>query len=358
MSDIHLDHYFSQRQIELDPAQQTLTANLERLLNDALKRPRRFSFLKRRSPRGAYVRGLPGRGKTMIMDAIFAACGTQAKRIHYHQFLRDLHLNLNRSEHRNSEFLVPLAEKVARQCRVFCLDEFHLHDAGDARLMERFLQVLFDERVFVVLTSNYEPEKLLPDPFQHHHALGTIAVIRRHMDELLLEGPQDYRYRHESGQRHYVSPNGDSADQLLREILKNRGIASAKADVLLKLSDRSITALSCSDTHVWFRFADLCGGARSHLDYLEMTERWPIIVVTGVEAEALQQPSILRRFIWLVDVLYDRRKTLLLSSDLPIETMLSDPALQEDALRTLSRLTEMQTSDFSEATTLSTGLLE
>jgi cell division protein ZapE len=280
---------------------------------------------------------------------LFARAVLPAQRIHYHQFLRDLHRGLARADGVHPDYLRTLARRVAQPCRMFCLDEFHLHDVADTILMERFLSVLLEQGVLVILTPNYAPEQLLPDPNLHRYALSVIALIQRYMSILHLNGDKDCRCREGEALRQYLVPCGADTDQRLRRLLAELGQSVPAEAAVVRLSDRPVQARAVGDDCVWFDFDPICTRPRSHLDYLEISERWKVVVVSDNRQAQLNKADGLRRFIWLVDVLYDRRQRLLLVPERPIETMLRQVVLSVDTRRTLSRLAEMQTASFAAA---------
>lgn len=282
--DATLTQHFAERSVALDVDQNRAALVLDELYRQAL---RQGTWLRRAMPMGAYLWGDPGRGKTMLMDGLFAQAGLPAHRIHYHQFLRDLHRGLARADDAHADKLSALARQVAKQCRIFCLDEFHLHDVADAILMERFLGVLLGQRVLVILTSNYAPQKLLPDPRLHQYALRVIALIERHMSVLHLNGDKDYRYREGQALRQYLDPCGADAEQRLRSLLTDLGQANPADAAAVRLSDRAVPARAAGDDCVWFDFDAICLGPRSHLDYLEISERWNAVVVSNIRQAQL-----------------------------------------------------------------------
>ena len=340
---------FAQRGVLLDPGQRRAADALDALCLQP--RPAAGWLRRQQGPAGAYLWGEPGRGKTMLMDGLFALSTQPAQRIHYHQFLRDLHRGLAQAGGEHANYLPALAKRVAGQSRLFCLDEFHLHDIADAILMERFLTVLLEERVQVILTSNYAPEQLLPDPQLHRYALRVIALIQQHLAVLHLDGAQDYRYREAASAEHYLHPCDADAEQGLRRLLREDGLQLTDGGGV-SLSGRPLPTRAQGPGCVWFDFDAICLGPRSHLDYLEISERWHTVIVSDIAQAQLNKADGLRRFIWLVDVLYDRRQRLLLISERPIETMLREVALSVDTHRTLSRLAEMQSASFAAATAI------
>lgn len=340
-----LTDYFAENNAVLDASQLNVATALEALYRQAQRST--GWLLQRPSPIGAYLWGRPGRGKTMLMDALFSRSTMPARRTHYHQFLRDLHQELALSNEGRADHLRALASRVAEQCRLFCLDEFHLHDVADTILMERFLTVLLEHGVLVVLTSNYAPRQLLPDPLLHRHALGLIALVERNMTVLNLDSDTDYRYRVRATLPQYLHPCGDAANESLRRLLTELGSTPNAEPNIVHLCDRPVPACDVGEHYIWFSFDVICVGPRSHLDYLEVSERWDIVVVADIRQCQMQNTDALRRFIWLVDVLYDRRRRLLLASELPIDTMLSEAAPHVDMQRTQSRLAEMRSASFT-----------
>lgn len=335
-------HYFQQRNIVLDAMQQQVVSTLEQLIGLP---EQKLSVHRRASSAGLYLWGEPGRGKTMLMDALSVLTSPQSLRIHYHLFLRDLHASLAQAHGNRDDHLAVLAADTAREYRVFCLDEFHLHDIADTILMERFLRVLLREGVLVILTSNYQPEQLLPDPLFHERALPTIALIREHMAVMHLDGNKDYRYRSAERLPHYLSPCSENNQQQLMALLEQEE-SKLQLQQAVTLCGRKVMAEAVGQHAVWFRFDTLCLGPRSHLDYLDLADRWNTIVVSDIHQAGLDKPDGLRRFIWLVDVLYDRRLQLYLTSQDDIAQMLQQVPIPGDMPRTLSRLAEMQSAGF------------
>ncbi|MGB1092967.1 MAG: cell division protein ZapE, partial [Oceanobacter sp.] len=226
-----LQTYFAKLDVTLDAAQHKASLALEHLLHlhqstDSGNRKRRW--WKRPQHTGAYLWGEPGRGKTMLLDAMFACllgeAGTRegtGKRVHYHQFLRELHQKM--SQNRGKDYLLTIADELASSCSVFCLDEFHVHDVADVVLLQRFIEALLKRHVLVVLTSNYPPEDLLPDPNKHERALPLIAMLKKHLQVIELDGDRDYRQRNEAPLPHYLSPVDDSTDAQLLDLLDQYG---------------------------------------------------------------------------------------------------------------------------------------
>lgn len=357
MSRVSLLQYFQDQAVVLDQHQQAAAQTLDQLQQQALRPRRKLALLRRRPLRGAYLWGEPGRGKTLLMDALFAQFPLPCRRLHYHHFLRELHRGMSRPGG-GADYLVTLAHEVAASCWMFCLDEFHVHDGADAVLLERFLAVLLKQQVFVVLTSNYAPANLLPDPDQHHKAARIIALIDRHFDELHLNGERDYRRRGGDASVQYLAPADDVSDHRMLALLASAGQSLLLQDAVVRLSGRTVPVRAVGDGVVWFDFAAICIGPRSHLDYLEVAERWSQVVLSGIHRHLLYQPDALRRLIWLVDVLYEHHHRLWLISEEPILELLADEALEADTVRLVSRLMEMQLLAFTGAAgSARTGLL-
>ncbi len=363
-----ITEYFHRHNIQPDPAQQQVCESLSMLMKRASsQRAGGIGRLLSKRMKSAYVWGRPGRGKTMLMDALVATSGPQVRRVHYHNFLRDLHEGMNANIGK-TDYLAMMANELADSCEVFCLDEFHLHDVADVILFERFLKVLLERQVFVVLTSNYPPDDLLPDPDVHHRALNCIAMIHQHFEVMTLNGERDYRYRNlgravEDWPEFYLAPVSLTADQAIANTL-NCSLPDAPTAREIPLRNRTMPVRLCrpradeyqsvesganetedisnNEGLVWLDFEATCAGPRSHLDYLQLVEAFDTLVLTGIFHKQLENPNTLRRFIWLVDVAYEYRRRLFISSEVPILELLENPAFEEDTSRLISRLVEMK----------------
>jgi len=299
---------------------------------------------------GAYLWGQPGRGKTMLMDSMFKTFDLPKRRIHFHEFLREINHHLVEHTAMTPDRLRSVSRHWIGNTRLLCFDEFHVHDIADAILMGRFLEIAVDMGVRVVLTSNYAPLNLFPDQEFHHRFLPTISLIETRFYVIHLDGARDYRYDQSvAADQRFLHTSDAQANELIARILQEGYPDIEVQPQTLLLSNRPIPARAACANAVWFDFFHLCMGNRSHLDYLEIAERWRTVAVSNIQRCRLLNPDALRRFIWLIDILYDRKIKLLLSSEMPIDELLADVLdSKHDLCRTRSRLQEMQSIHFAQ----------
>ena len=347
----YLEPLLAKRHSTLDHAQ---SAALDRLqeLSDELARYKaaRQSTLQRifappEVPRGVYLFGGVGRGKSFLMDAFCAAVPLRRKtRVHFHAFMRDVHQDL-RAHAKTVDPLAAVAARIAHRHRLVCFDEFHVSDVADAMILGRLLGALFERGTVFVMTSNYHPDTLYPDGLQRQKLLPTIALMKRWLDVVEVDGGVDYRLRElEHGQCYYVGAPGAADAKLgaLYERTRPGGDESPR----LEIESRTFRAKRRGGGVVWFDFASLCEGPRSQLDYLELARRFAVVIVSDVPRLTPDMGDAARRFTWLVDVLYDHRVKLLLSAAVPAEELYRDGPNSQDFPRVVSRLMEMRTHDY------------
>jgi cell division protein ZapE len=339
------------RSIALDPSQLVALGRLERLADEfaAFVRARR-SLLRRWfnppiPPRGIYLWGGVGRGKSFLMDAFYAAVPLRRKtRVHFHAFMKGVHDELRTLTHAVDP-LAAVAGRIARRYRLVCFDEFHVSDVADAMILGRLLAALFTRGVVFVMTSNYRPDDLYPNGLQRERLLPTIALLEEWLDVIEIDDGTDYRLReleHESC--YYVAPAGKADADL--SALFDRMRHGPDEDRLLTVEGRTLKAKRRAGAVVWFSFAALCEGPRSQVDYLELARRFAVVIVSDVPRLSPDMGNAARRFTWLVDVLYDHRVKLLVSAAVPApELYLEGPNSREFA-RTVSRLIEMRTREY------------
>lgn len=344
------------RGIVLDAAQ---VAALERLqeLDDALTRFReaRQSRLVRlfnppALPRGLYLFGGVGRGKSFLMDAFFARVSVRRRiRVHFHAFMKSVHDELAtlRSE---ADPLKTVAARIARKYRLVCFDEFHVSDIADAMILGRLLRFLFDSGVVFVMTSNYEPDALYPNGLQRERVLPAIDMLKAALDVVEVDAGSDYRLRALEQLTTWHQPLGAASEQAL-EAAFERMKSGPEAPPALLIEGRTIKARRVAGGTAWFEFSALCGGPRSQVDYLEIARRFHTVLISGIPELRAELADQARRFTWLVDVFYDCRVKLIASAAAPADRLVTaampgrETAAREFA-RTASRLTEMRTHDY------------
>ncbi len=341
----------ARRAVTLDRAQEAALARLERLYDELIAfRNARRSLLRRwlnppELPRGVYLHGGVGRGKSFLMDAFFTTLPYRRKaRVHFHAFMKAVHDDL-RGLARMEDPLAAVAARIARRNRVICFDEFHVSDVADAMILGRLLTALFDRGVVFVMTSNYRPDDLYPNGLQRHAILPTIALLKERLDIVEIDAGIDYRLRALEHSKAYIVAAAGSADAELSALFERMRSAADDAPGLT-IESRTLKARRRAGSVVWFDFTTLCEGPRSQLDYLELARRFAVVIVSGVPRLTPDMANAARRFTWLVDVLYDHRVKLLVSAAVPeAELYVAGPNSHEFA-RTVSRLVEMRTREY------------
>ena len=337
-----------------DQAQAGAIARLERMREELLAfKARRSNRLKKlivhpEVPRGVWLHGGVGRGKSFLMDCFFAAVPYRRKlRLHFHEFMRGVHRELDELKG-TQDPLEALARRVAKRYRLICFDEFHVADIADAMILERLMRGLFNNGVTFVITSNYAPDALYPEGLHRDRVLPAIALLNEQLDVLSVDAGVDYRQLTVAGVRAYLSPAGKDADQALLRMYCSLA-QSHDEDPWLVIENRRVHARRRCEGVVWFDFDTLCGGPRSQNDYLALASRFNTVIVSNVPRMDASMSSPARRFVWLVDVLYDQRVKLLISAQCPPEELYTEGALAGEFARTVSRITEMQSREYLEA---------
>jgi cell division protein ZapE len=291
---------------------------------------------------GVYCYGLPGRGKSLVVDTVFELANCRKRRLHFHEFLREMNQRLVNAP-RGDDRLGAVSREWLDGTELLCFDEFHVHDIADAFLMGRFLDTAISLGTRIVLTSNYAPDMLLPDPEFHERFLPTIEQIERRFAVIHFDGARDYRFGGEKPEvPRFFAPLDTSSEDALRHIFKRHEGSRSVAPVTLKAAGRPLAARAAGAALLWADFESLCVASRSHLDYLDLAEQWHGLILDNLHTGWLAQAHTLQRLIWLIDIFYDRKRALFIASDQPLDAALIGLEGAHDLSRTLSRLAEMQ----------------
>lgn len=346
-----LDAELARRHVVADAAQRGALERLIRLAGELARfRSARQSTLKRLFappdvPRGVYLWGGVGRGKSMLMDAFFDVVPIKRKtRVHFHAFMRDVHAELATLAH-EADPLAIVAARIARRWRLVCFDEFHVSDVADAMILGRLLMHLFKHGVVFVMTSNYEPGTLWPNGLNRQRFLPTIALLREWLDVIEVDGGVDYRLRTLSQAQSYYVPAGKAADAAMSAVF-DRLARRADDDPVLDVDGRRLVARRRAGSVAWFEFATLCDGPRSQRDYLDIAQRYAVVLLSGVPRMDADSADRARRFIWLVDILYDHHVKLIASAAAPAAELYVEGPNAAEFTRTASRLAEMRSRDY------------
>ncbi len=334
-----------------DPAQLHAVAALQRCQDEwAAYKSRRGNALTKMLvrppiPRGVYMHGGVGRGKSFLMDCFFQAVPlTRKTRLHFHEFMREVHRELQELKGTVNP-LDELGKRIARRFRLICFDEFHVADVTDAMILHRLLDSMFANRVSIVTTSNFEPDALYPNGLHRDRILPAIALLKARLEVINVDNGTDYRRRTMEHIQLYHTPLGEPADAALERSFSE--LAEARdEDPVLHIEHRELRSVRRAGGVVWFDFRTLCGGPRSQNDYLEIAQQFHTVILSNVPQMPPRLASEARRFTLLVDVLYDRRVKLIMSAAVPADELYTEGPLAHEFPRTVSRLQEMQSADY------------
>ena len=303
-------------------------------------------------PRGVYLWCGVGRGKSFLMDSFYRSVTVVRKRrVHFHHFMREIHRELD--EVKGTEDPIgEVAARTAKRYRLICFDEFHVSDIADAMILGRFLAQVMERGVVFCMTSTYSPAPLSPTGPQRERFMPTIELIKSRMEVVEVDPGTDYRRRALEQVRVYHMPLDDAAEAALERIFANLKDVEEETHPL-DVEGREIPYRKRAGGLVWFDFAVLCGGPRSYTDYVDLTRRFHTVILSGIPRISAANADSARRFTWLVDIFYDERIKLICSAaTVPEELYIAGPAGETASVefaRTVSRLAEMQSSDYLQA---------
>ena len=316
-----------------DPAQARAIAELNRLYFALIEgsKSRLFSFKRARAPKGVYLYGGVGRGKTYMMDLFYHALPLKQKmRMHFNRFMESVHKHLNTFQGQKDP-LQKVAARVAKQTKVICFDEFIVEDIADAMVLGQLFTELFALGVCLVATSNRAPDDLYKDGLKRDRFLPAIAQIKQNTQVLNVDSGIDYRVLGDAAQVHLGC-------QDLAEAFDAACQDEPLCDRALIINNRKIEAVKACSRAVWFEFQVICTSPRSKADYIVLADRYKAVCVSNVPQMDESTDDQCRRFIALVDELYDNDVSLYLSADVPIEQLYVGHKYAFAFQRTLSRL--------------------
>jgi len=357
--------HFSQRNdFQTDSEQLKVLGELQRLFEE-LEEYRQYRAGKlnrlvtnlgagKKPPRGIYLWGGVGRGKSLMMDAFYKVSRHRRKRrVHFHEFMREIHARM-RGLSGQEDPLDIISTEIARELRLLAFDEFHVSDIADAMILARLLELLIAKGVVLVMTSNYRPDDLYPNGLQRSRFLPAIEILKRDLDVVELGGAVDHRRRLLDGMSVYYTPIDENADTHLARFFEAMTKATYAENGTIEIGGRAIAFRRRAKGVIWFDFAELFEKPRSQVDFLEIASAYHTVLISGVKRMLPSQTDVVRRFTWLVDVFYDQRVKLVLSAEAQPEELVIPAAEQSGAermvhkefARTASRLREMQSKDY------------
>jgi cell division protein ZapE len=350
--------------ITLDPMQQAAVKRLD-VLARALKSYRLGGwslFGRARPPRGVYIWGDVGRGKSMLMDMFFDKTPIAKKRrVHFNAFMQEVHARIH--EWRNldpkvrakrPEFvreagddpIAPVAHAIANEATLLCFDEFQVTDVADAMILGRLFEQLFHRGVVIVATSNTAPARLYEGGLNRQLFLPFIAMIEQRLDVVEINGPQDYRLLRMKGVACYITPLGPDADRAMNESWQRLTGKEKGTPRSLRFLGRELLVPEAAGGFARFSFGDLCAQPLGPADYLEIARNFATVFIDHIPQMGSEMRNEARRFILLIDTLYDQSVHLVCSAATPPENLYTAGDGADTFRRTASRLVEMQSEDY------------
>ena len=351
-------HDLDHGDFEVDAAQRNAAEHLQRVYEALIASPARqsegfFGRLKgligdkEASPvTGLYLWGGVGRGKTWLMNAFHDALPfPEKRREHFHRFMQHIHTDLKKLK-QVSDPLQLVADGIAEDARVICLDEFHVSDIADAMILGRLLAALFERGVTLVTTSNIDPDNLYQEGLQRERFRPAITLIKTHLTVLALAGETDYRLRALEQAEIYHYPLDTEAPASLLASFTALHPEHVKEGHQLEILGRQIDTVRLAEGMVWFEFEAICSSPRAAPDYIEIARYFHTVLIANVRRMGNTDNDEAQRFIQLVDEFYDRSVNLILSADAPPEDLYTGRRLGGPFKRTHSRLVEMQSREY------------
>ena len=331
-------------QLSFDEEQAKLLEKFNHLNESLTKRSK--SWFGQKKIKGLYIRGEVGRGKTQMMDIFFETLNIQEKkRVHFHRFMKILHDDLDKISAQKDP-LKKVAKDISKKTKVLCFDEFYVEDIGDAMLLGRFINELFENKVTLITTSNTHPDNLYRDGLHRSRFLPAIKSIKENCEIYELNSAQDYRLRTLEQLEIFIIGKGDQGIKELESNFTELTNGEFQDGQKIKILGREINTIKLAQGSLWVSFKEICEGPRSAKDYIEVCSEFHTLFVSNVPIMKGSNDDSARRFIALVDECYERNVNLILSMETELQQIYSGERLLEPFKRTISRLEEMRSKEY------------
>src|SRR6185312_317121 len=334
-----------------DGAQRAAAEKLNSLARQLARyRPASFSFFRKKAPpRGLYLWGDVGRGKSMLMDLFCDEAAVAPKRrVHFNAFMADVHARLHaeRAKTDANDPIMTVAASLAAEARLLCFDEFQVTDVADAMILGRLFEQLLDLGTVIVATSNVAPDRLYEGGLNRQLFLPFIALIKERLDIVELNGPTDFRLHRLSGHPVYLTPLSPETDVAMDAAWRRLTDCARGEPARLTVFGRSLIVPQAARGVARFSFADLCEKPLAAADYLEIARNFHTVLIDRVPVLSAPERDAVRRFVLLIDTLYDQNVKLIASAEAPPSSLYTEGDGADVFRRTASRLAEMQSEDY------------
>jgi len=298
-------------------------------------------------PKGLYLHGPVGRGKSMLMDVFFAAAPVAKKRrVHFYAFMHEVHARIHARRADKGDPIAPVAAEMAVEATLLCFDELDVTDIADAMILGRLFHALFAAGTVMVATSNRAPDELYKDGLQRDRFLPFIAMLKERMTAIELDGGRDYRLARFAGRATYFVPADAAAHRALEAVFADlTGGAEGKSGELTVLG-RTLTVPRCAKEIAWFGFEELCGAPLGPADYLALCQAFHTVILESIPILGRERRDAARRFTMFIDSLYEAHGNLVASAEAPPEALYREGDGGFEFRRTTSRLHEMQSAGY------------
>ncbi|MFT4021229.1 MAG: cell division protein ZapE [Acinetobacter sp.] len=297
---------------------------------------------------GLYIWGSVGTGKTWMMDLFYKSVTSDQKmRVHFHHFLKNVHQQLV-TLRGNQDPLKIIANDIARKYKLICFDEFFVSNVADAMILSSLFNFLFAKNIVLVATSNIDPSDLYKDGLNRDRFLETIQHIYNHCQVLEIGNQVDYRTikKAQAERCYYHSPLNDAADIWINTIYAQLTNHHTPTEDKINVNGRPLLVKATFDNVVWFDFEAICREARSPADYIDIAQQYEYVLISGIDQLTDKIYDAVRRFIYLIDELYDQKICLYFTSSQPLDQLYQGQRLGFEFKRTYSRLQEMQSISY------------
>jgi cell division protein ZapE len=343
-----------ERGFSADPAQAAAVDAFDGLRTRLIERESSLSgarswFVRahpREPVRGLYLWGPVGRGKTWLMDLFFQSLPfAKRERVHFHRFMYDVHAQLKDLDAEVAP-LEAVAERIAQNVHVLCFDELFVSDIADAMIIGGLLQGLFQRGVALIATSNQPPDRLYESGLQRERFLPAIDLLERHTQVLTVDAGTDYRLRDLASAGTYLLSAAADTRERLRALFRTLAAGDGRRGGTVRIEGRPIAVVRVGGSAIWFEFTALCSAPRSQNDYIEIARAYQSVILTAVPVLDAAHEDEARRFIALIDELYDRNVKLVIAAAAPPAELYRGERLNAEFKRAASRLTEMQSTQY------------